>query len=130
MAAAAGTRSIAAFLTNPLDVETKLMIVDADYASSSFGECLWSTVEAHGWPGLFCGVEARVAWIVPFVDIYLSLYDTLNEQLLKRHDDDTSLSLTKRSFSNSSPWSEYLVCAKGERKPTKKRRNASQIDGS
>jgi quinol monooxygenase YgiN len=83
--AAATTGGVAAFLTTPMDViKTKLMLESADWADGTFWDCMTTTVQMHGWPALLCGVEARVAWIVPFVCIYLPLYDTLKEQLLVR----------------------------------------------
>jgi solute carrier family 25 S-adenosylmethionine transporter 26 len=85
LAAASAVGTVAAFFTTPLDViKTKLMI-DADYADASFFECLTNTLDLHGWSALFCGVEARVAWIVPFLCIYLPLYDALKRLFWKRH---------------------------------------------
>ena len=80
--AAAVTGAITATLTTPLDtIKTKLMVDDY----SSFLDALTSTVEHHGPAGVFAGVVARIAWIVPFTAIYLPTYDFLKRQLWKSH---------------------------------------------
>jgi Mitochondrial carrier protein len=83
--AAALTGGITAFLTTPLDViKTKLMVDDA-YAGYSFLDCWLATVDAHGIGSVFAGVVARIAWILPFVTIYLPTYDFLKRLLWQRH---------------------------------------------
>lgn len=114
VAAAAVTGGLTAFCTTPFDViKTKLM-VDSEYANYSFWQCLVETVDAHGWPSVFSGVIARIAWILPFTGtyhtdldeerglyssnkdshlflvylstaIYLPTYDALKRVLLLRH---------------------------------------------
>lgn len=82
--AAALTGGITAFLTTPLDViKTKLMVDDA-YAGYSFLDCWLATVESHGIGSVFAGVVARIAWILPFVTIYLPTYDFLKRLLWQR----------------------------------------------
>jgi len=82
LSCAAATGTLASSLTTPLDTTKTKLVVDAEYFNSSFLDCMWSTLDAHGIQGLFVGVEARVAWIVPFVCIYLPLYDILKQGML------------------------------------------------
>ena len=85
MGAAAFTGTVGASLTTPLDTIKTKLVVDADYAGANFFECFSSTLDLHGWSSLFYGVEARVAWLVPMICLYLPLYDALKRQLWKRH---------------------------------------------
>jgi solute carrier family 25 S-adenosylmethionine transporter 26 len=80
--AAFATGAIVAVVTTPLDtVKTKLVL--DDYAG--FSECFSLTVQDHGWTAVFAGVDARIAWIIPFTALYLPTYDFLKRQLLQRH---------------------------------------------
>jgi len=81
--AAAITGAVTAVLTTPLDTVKTKMMVD-DYGGFDFLQCFAVTVENHGWPAVFAGVLARVAWIVPFTAIYLPTYDYLIRQLVLR----------------------------------------------
>lgn len=83
--AAAITGGVTAFLTTPIDVVKTKMMVDSEYVGDSFLECLLASIDHHGWMSVFAGVEARMAWILPFTAIYLPTYDYLKRQLLKRH---------------------------------------------
>jgi Mitochondrial carrier protein len=88
--AAALTGGITEFLTTPLDViKTKLMVDDV-YAGYSFLDCWLATVDAHGIGSVFAGVVARIAWILPFVTIYLPTYDFLKRLLWQRHVQNTT----------------------------------------
>lgn len=82
--AASATGAVAAFLTQPFDtIKTKIM-VDTGAAEAGFWTCFHHTMDVHGFWALFSGVEARVACIVPFLCIYLPLYDTLKRLLEKQ----------------------------------------------
>lgn len=84
--AASITGATAAFLTTPMDtIKTKLMI---SKEVTNYWECVMNTVDSHGLAGLFCGMEARISWILPFVCIYLPLYDKLKRTLVQRHQED------------------------------------------
>jgi len=81
LAAASVTGAVAAVVTTPLDVIKTKVMVDTAYAGLNFYECFQSILDSHGWAALFCGVEARIAWIVPFLCIYLPLYDAIKRML-------------------------------------------------
>jgi solute carrier family 25 S-adenosylmethionine transporter 26 len=75
------TGGVAGFLTTPLDtIKTKLM-VDVHFEGSSFMTALMATLHDHGWESLFCGGDARVAWLVPLTAIYLPTYDLVKRKL-------------------------------------------------
>jgi solute carrier family 25 S-adenosylmethionine transporter 26 len=83
--AASITGAIAAFLTTPMDtIKTKLMISDETY---NYWDFAMNTLDSHGLEGLFSGMEARISWIVPFVCIYLPLYDNIKRFLIQRHEE-------------------------------------------
>ena len=82
--AGAVTGGITAVMTTPIDVVKTKMMVDAEYAGDSFVQCFLTSVDHHGWTSVFAGVEARIAWILPFVAIYLPTYDFLKRQLYVR----------------------------------------------
>jgi solute carrier family 25 S-adenosylmethionine transporter 26 len=80
--AAFATGAIVAVVTTPLDtVKTKLVLDDY----SGFYECFSHTVHDHGWTAVFAGVDARIAWIIPFTGLYLPTYDFLKRKLLEHH---------------------------------------------
>lgn len=95
--AGAVTGGITAVMTTPIDVVKTKMMVDAEYAGDSFVQCFLTSVDHHGWASVFAGVEARVAWILPFVAIYLPTYDFLKRQLHVRFVEQQ----TKASADNS-----------------------------
>jgi hypothetical protein len=64
-------------------------MVDDQYANLRFLECMMMSVQAHGWPSLFAGVWARVAWIVPFTAIYLPTYDALKRFFWEWYDEES-----------------------------------------
>ena len=106
IASAAATGAVAAVLTTPFDtIKTKLM-VDAEYAHSSFVECWISTIGSGGGvAALFAGVEARVAWLVPFVCIYMPLYDAFKKRLVQRQQQEERLESQRRVVGGeSSSW--------------------------
>lgn len=76
------TGTVTAVLTTPLDT-LKSQLVAAER-----GTQLWDVFDAlvsqHGTAGLFAGVAARVAWIVPFTMIYLPTYDAIKVRLRRR----------------------------------------------
>jgi len=83
--AAAMTGCVAGFLTTPMDaIKTKVM-VDASSTYDSTWDCFVTTVDHHGWVGLWTGAIARVLWIAPFTVLYLPTYDYLHSTLLERH---------------------------------------------
>lgn len=83
--AAAITGAITAVLTTPLDtVKTKIVVDYVGVDTPSFFECFQNTVETYGPEGLFAGLLARVAWVVPFTVLYLPAYDGLKRFLLAR----------------------------------------------
>lgn len=88
--AAAITGGITGYITNPLDViKTKLMVDSAMY--TGFNDCLRKTVTDYGYPSLFHGGGARVAWLMPFTAIYLPVYDLFKRRMEitgARSDDD------------------------------------------
>ncbi len=87
--AASITGAIAAFLTTPMDtIKTKLMLSEE---SCNYWDCAMNTLESHGVEGLFSGMEARISWIVPFVCIYLPLYDNIKRLLIQRHEETQRL---------------------------------------
>lgn len=87
--AASITGATAAFLTTPMDtIKTKLMLSEE---ACNYWDCVMNTVDSHGLAGLFSGMEARISWIVPFVCIYLPLYDKLKRTLMQRHQDSMFL---------------------------------------
>ena len=80
---AAVTGAVTACLTTPLDtIKTQIMVGDLDAWSD-----VWSL--EHPW-GLWAGLAARVAWIVPFTMIYLPTYDGLKGWLEARQQASTS----------------------------------------
>ena len=87
--AASVTGATAALLTTPMDtIKTQVMLSEGAY---NYWNCMMNTIHSHGWAGLFSGMEARISWIVPFVCIYLPLYDTLKRTLIQRHEESTRL---------------------------------------
>jgi solute carrier family 25 S-adenosylmethionine transporter 26 len=75
------TGGITGLLTTPIDViKTKLM-VDPQFEGSSFMSASMMTVQEHGWGALFAGADARVAWLVPLVAMYLPTYDFIKDRL-------------------------------------------------
>ena len=81
--AAAMTGCVAGFMTTPMDaIKTKVM-VDSTYDST--WDCFVTTLDNHGWGGMWAGSLARVLWIAPFTMLYLPTYDFLHNSLLERH---------------------------------------------
>jgi hypothetical protein len=85
--AAAVTGAITAIATTPLDaVKTKIVVDYIGTETPSFFECFQTTLQNHGPEGLFAGVVARVAWIVPFTMLYLPVYDFLKRILARQQE--------------------------------------------
>eukprot|EP00977_Amphora_coffeiformis_P011230 scaffold2702_cov168-Amphora_coffeaeformis.AAC.10 len=83
--AAAMTGCVAGFLTTPMDaIKTKVM-VDTSSTYESTWDCFVTTMDHHGWAGMWAGAMARVLWIAPFTMLYLPTYDFLHNSLLERH---------------------------------------------
>lgn len=80
--AAAITGAVTAIITTPLDtVKTKIVVDYVDVDAPSFFECFQNTIAVYGPEGLFAGLLARVAWVVPFTVLYLPVYDGLKRFL-------------------------------------------------
>ena len=81
--AACLTGCVAGFLTTPMDaIKTKIMVEGSAY--DSLWDCVATTLDAHGWGGIWAGALARVLWIAPFTMLYLPTYDFLHKTLLER----------------------------------------------
>lgn len=83
ISAACLTGCVAGFLTTPMDaIKTKIMVEGSAY--DSLWDCVATTLDAHGWGGIWAGALARVLWIAPFTMLYLPTYDFLHKTLLER----------------------------------------------
>jgi hypothetical protein len=83
--AAVTTGAITAILTTPLDTIKTKMMVDEQFIDMSFLETWDRLWQDYGALGMFAGVLARVAWIVPFTAVYLPTYDALKRMLWNHH---------------------------------------------
>jgi hypothetical protein len=83
--AAVTTGAITAILTTPLDTIKTKMMVDEQFIDMSFLETWDRLWQDYGALGMFAGVLARVAWIVPFTAVYLPTYDALKRTLWNYH---------------------------------------------
>jgi hypothetical protein len=61
------------------------MMVDEQFIDMSFLETWDRLWQDYGALGMFAGVLARVAWIVPFTAVYLPTYDALKRTLWNYH---------------------------------------------